>query len=865
MREQDNQRSKFEENQKKLKEAINLAEHYDEHGDPTEKAAGYFDVEEHQVYLVNTKEDKRISTPLRCRLGESSLVIHQPALPLYISPYFVEFGVEGKERVLSLRDGTTYANQTIAAKNRFWWNNRDKGTHIILIQLHRFLEHLVKKPSGHVELDGNLDLWGVRLTSILDRRLRALEQLKSSIQNGGMNNYVFVLASPPQKAIERIRTEFDIEDEPYYDESKANQSYVISEQFSQYYIDLSYQSSIKTSQSVLILKAPEQREGQTDEFLKQLDEVWTHLLADHIRFDHSPMPFLSELAKAQERLFEPKDVQALCGYIRKSSLRQSHNIQTLDLLASFMTTMRDHVAQTQKQRLAKEAGGLRLFNTTNIAESWSKLVGLHTYELNWVGWLRALGSDVKPETMSARYRRDHRLAPPHWLVRQNLLLAGLTQDEASSWIRQWPEMISSRLRYQRVDEALFVRQHHPTRTNTKRIALPLSEVDRRTRLIDWDERVFALTKDLKLLSRLKPKNLKAQRDAYLDAFARGKRHVLAFEYDAPPQSLHALREDLDTLMSDKTIDSLSNGVPFLGNVFRRLRQQKQRFIDMIESVGDGARLFELSCQAHSIDSVVLAPHLSAAKQTLQQPMASEGAAQLDDNMIVQRIAEALRAVGLNVVSADVDAENPSWRVQADDKMVADMSVRSRERLIKVRQGVRLSEQAIERLVAHEVGVHVMRATYALACPLKCLRYGWPGYLRTEEGLAAFNEQVQGVSTLETMRTYAARLVAVDMVCAGHGFDDIFQALLKYHFEPREAFDVALRVKRGCIDPNQPHSGFVKDALYWLGYFDVKQWASTQDSDAVAVQHLLQDGKVALHDRTLSEQLKFWWKHNQVLG
>lgn len=146
--------------------------------------------------------------------------------------------------------------------------------------------------------------------------------------------------------------------------------------------------------------------------------------------------------------------------------------------------------------------------------------------------------------------------------------------------------------------------------------------------------------------------------------------------------------------------------------------------------------------------------------------------------------------------------------------VARVAVSPSKRIMVIRDTGKFSANDIKSLLAHEIGVHVLRAMNGYRQHYEifgsdCI----PGYLATEEGLAVVHEQKAGCLDNNRLRRYAGRVIATANALKG-GFRDVFNELSKY-FMPKEAFAHTVRVKRGLSDTSQT-GGFIKDHVYLQG-------------------------------------------------
>lgn len=158
-----------------------------------------------------------------------------------------------------------------------------------------------------------------------------------------------------------------------------------------------------------------------------------------------------------------------------------------------------------------------------------------------------------------------------------------------------------------------------------------------------------------------------------------------------------------------------------------------------------------------------------------------------------------------------------WRVVASKSMQAKMAVRSRDRRIRISSHATFSDAEIDRLIAHEIGTHVLRYEQGLRQPLSLLAIPLGVAEPTEEGLAVFNEARMGLLQDADLRKYALRVVAADVALRG-SFSEVVEALLP-HTDAGAAVDIAIRAKRGFRHVDQP-GAHLKDIAYLKGYLEM---------------------------------------------
>lgn len=163
-----------------------------------------------------------------------------------------------------------------------------------------------------------------------------------------------------------------------------------------------------------------------------------------------------------------------------------------------------------------------------------------------------------------------------------------------------------------------------------------------------------------------------------------------------------------------------------------------------------------------------------------------------------------------------------WNVKEKD-MVAGAAVSTKYKTLMINNNKDFSENDVKRLIVHEIGTHVTRFENAKKQKYKMFRFGFPGYLETEEGLAAYNEYRCGLLSPKILRAYAGRVLANHMSLTG-SFCTVYNNLLDY-FPKNDAWTLTLRSKRGLVDTSKP-GGFTKDHLYLKGFLKVKQFAES---------------------------------------
>ena len=159
-----------------------------------------------------------------------------------------------------------------------------------------------------------------------------------------------------------------------------------------------------------------------------------------------------------------------------------------------------------------------------------------------------------------------------------------------------------------------------------------------------------------------------------------------------------------------------------------------------------------------------------------------------------------------------------WEISIEE-MPARMSINQMLKKVKIKASAKFSPLEIERLKIHEIDTHILRAENAKKQPYLLFQYGFPKYLKTEEGLAILSEEKYGLLSTYDKERYAMRVLAAD-----YSYEHSFYTLFSYlhqRLDFDDAFNMALRTKRGLVDSSQ-NGGYTKDQVYLDGYFMLKE-------------------------------------------
>lgn len=155
-----------------------------------------------------------------------------------------------------------------------------------------------------------------------------------------------------------------------------------------------------------------------------------------------------------------------------------------------------------------------------------------------------------------------------------------------------------------------------------------------------------------------------------------------------------------------------------------------------------------------------------------------------------------------------------------EKNIPSMAVFSPARnLVRVKDGVELTETYVNALCHHEIGVHMLTTENAKLQELKIFRIGLPLSTLTQEGIAILSEYKAGLLTVSRLKELALRVVTVKHMLVNNDFKETFNFLReRYGVEKNKAFYLTTRIYRG--------GGFTKDYLYLRGFRKIKDFVDS---------------------------------------
>lgn len=308
-------------------------------------------------------------------------------------------------------------------------------------------------------------------------------------------------------------------------------------------------------------------------------------------------------------------------------------------------------------------------------------------------------------------------------------------------------------------------------------------------LFEIDQKIDTLVKKIEMLNYVNPTNIKTEKEKFYKS-----------KYLKDPQFTYPKR-DFDKFSLHKEffalkIDDIEN--ERLRDFYEDIIYFYSGLIQCIETIGGGKRFYYNSLRSfgtpteNDVENAKFILHFDGedSNSEIFQPKYSATASH-------QFFREYSKNYDFN------------YEIKNSSTMGAIAMVSNSSKSLVLNSNHIFSENEINILTNHEIGVHMVTTMNGLLHPLKIFSHGFPNNEETQEGLAVFSEYMSGNLTINRLKELAYRVLAVDSLAKGYSFSRTFRMLHNgYDLDREQAFYIAVRVHRG--------GGFTKDYLYLTG-------------------------------------------------
>ena len=305
-----------------------------------------------------------------------------------------------------------------------------------------------------------------------------------------------------------------------------------------------------------------------------------------------------------------------------------------------------------------------------------------------------------------------------------------------------------------------------------------------------DHKVCELDGKIKLLAYLNPQNLEEQKALFLSQKNQSPRFIYReFKHD-----FDRLRAELKKIPRDTD--------HFLAPLYNQKLDGIETKLNLLEAVD-------------SKDFGVFSKKLFGTVAQATYKSALKFLKEYTDNIPTDESPELDLKRATEVLEAFLQQKNLAhWKIKVVEDTVADIQI-TRENSILLKKGALFKENRLRALLVHEIGTHVFRFENGKVQPFRILERGTANYLRTEEGLAIWNQNQLHLDLGEKFLTPALLVVAIYMA-EKMDFSDLFQFLKTTHnLSDDLAWKLCVKSKRGLRNTKK-QVAFTKDCIYFKG-------------------------------------------------
>jgi len=322
-------------------------------------------------------------------------------------------------------------------------------------------------------------------------------------------------------------------------------------------------------------------------------------------------------------------------------------------------------------------------------------------------------------------------------------------------------------------------------------------------VLSVDRALYRLARKVETLKYVNPTNLNTERRRFNAAPSRYKPN---YRYRQLPIHANDFKYQLYRLPIDNIAD------PDMRQLYSDMVNKLGEKVDLLTSVGQESFLYN-SLRYHgrpNAKAIKDAEFLLYAKTLPEQHGETYNADQT-----VSLMKEAARRWDMQC------------RVAPIKSLAARAMVTSNPPTLFVNAKASFCQSEIDRLIQHELGVHMATTFNARMQPLNIFRLGLPGSTITQEGMAIMAEYKAGFMSHERLKVLATRVLAVESMLKEQNFYMTYSYLVdELGIDKESAFTTTTRVYRG--------GGFTKDHLYLAGFIQMSRIGMQRSLDNLLI-------------------------------
>lgn len=333
------------------------------------------------------------------------------------------------------------------------------------------------------------------------------------------------------------------------------------------------------------------------------------------------------------------------------------------------------------------------------------------------------------------------------------------------------------------------------------------------KLFEIDHKIDELVKKIEMLNYVNPNNIETEKAKFFNS-----KYLTDPKFTYPKRDFDkfSLHKEFFTLKIDDIEDER------LRDFYEDIIYFYSGLIQCIETIGKGKRFYYNSLRSFGTPTE---NDVENAKFILHFDSEDE-----NDSLFQPKYSASESHQFFREYSKNYDF---SYEIKNSSAMGAIAMVSNTAQALVLNENHTFSQNEINILTNHEIGVHMVTTMNGMLHPLKIFSHGFPNNEETQEGLAVFSEYMSGNLTIKRLKELAYRVLAVDSLAKGYDFSRTFRLLHNgYDLDREQAFYITVRAHRG--------GGFTKDYLYLTGLKKIYNYHS-EGKDL----SLLLTGKVSL--------------------
>lgn len=310
-----------------------------------------------------------------------------------------------------------------------------------------------------------------------------------------------------------------------------------------------------------------------------------------------------------------------------------------------------------------------------------------------------------------------------------------------------------------------------------------------------DKKLVEIDKELNILSFVKPLNSREEKKH----FFVDKTYSPQFIYKKPHVDLEKILHEVSAL--PREVDH-----PLMPVFVRKIDEIVSK-LHLLDAIGTD----EFTIASESLYGRVNKQLYTRALQYIKKnPREEDTSKKIGTKQIIKYIEDFLKEHKLL-----------NWKIQLVEKQLADIAI-NKNKTVLLKKGMKFTQNRLDAVIEHEICTHAYRYENGLMQKYGLLAQGTANYIKTEEGLAVYNQKALNVPLGQKDHWAALRVIAI-YHAKEMSFVELFSYMQNtYDLDDESAWKACLKAKRGISDTSKPGC-FSRDMIYFDGYLEVSKF------------------------------------------